>query len=144
MFVALFFVLLGLIQKFNSIINYFNNQTILSPNHSPTPKSHPQHDNPTFPNQYIRSIILAPHKPHLPPFILHLTNCTRPPLNRLKSTHTSPQAYITILMLSIHTILYQCILIHVTCISIHTYDIHLYFFCASVIAIFKYLTYYLV
>lgn len=84
------FVLLGLIQKFNSTINYFDNKTIL---HSNNPTTTPKHDNPTFPNQYIRSIILVPHKPHLPPFVIHLANCTRPPLNRLKSTHTSPYHY---------------------------------------------------
>lgn len=144
--------------KINLTFKHLNNQTFQHSNHlTINQTTHHQHNNtnltPLSPIVHKINSILPPHKPRLPPSILYLANCTRPLLNRLKSTHTSPQAYITILILSIYyyiymilyiyyiydTILYQCMLIHITCISIHVYDIHLYYF--HIIAIYKHSIY---
>ena len=131
--------------KFTSIINYFYIQTILSPNHLPTKNHPPQHDNLTFSNSiYDQFHSTTTQALFAAVYSTPCQLCTRPLLNRLNSTHTSPQAYITILILSMHyyiydTILYQCMLIHITCISIHVYDIHLYYF--HIIAIYKHSIY---
>ena len=114
------FVLFWLIQKLLQHSNNFNLQTTCQ-----SIKSHQNTKIPFSPIVHKINSILPPHKPHLLPSILHLTNYTRPPLNCLNSTHTSPQAYITILILSIHTIHTYMILYY---INVYLYILLVYLY----------------
>ena len=134
MFATLFCIILTN-TKITPTINYFDIQTFQHSNHLPT-NHHPQ--NTTIPLSPIVYTIYHSTTPqaHLPPFVLHLTNCTRPPLNRLKSTHTSPQAYIAILILSMHYYIYTYYTI-----SMYTYTYYLYIY-ICIIKLFLYIIWY--